>query len=1326
MNMRKLFKSKITFLLAVILLVTVAVASTFALLMVVTQSLRNLFSPPTISCQTTYDDDTDTWTVTNDGDVAVYVRVAVVPYLTNASDKVFWNTPVCTVTYDDTKWSVLGKHGYYYYSKTLAPKETVVFGSAVVNAAAAAQFGFDVSKVVVNAEAFQVGSDDALLDAWGVAYDQESGFSAEGACTHPMAYVNVSNEYHKYVCSACGYVSSFARHSLTNATNNDDGTHSGTCACGYNISSVTHTVAYEYVDGTNHTAFCTLCDWSETQTCSYTTDPVLDVGGSTYHRRMCACGAGQELAAHTFTYKDNGDGTHSYWCDTETGGCGYVASTADHSSMLTDRSETEHTYSCPSCRYAVSTEHDMQMVSAGESGHRSVCVICDYGSTDEPTAHNMTQYTNTGHLNTHVVSCADCGYSVTEEHTVTRTSVDDTYHRVTCSECGYDENIAHTYTYTSNGEEQHTVGCELCTYQSTVDHELEYERINESTHTVRCKKCPYTATKNHAITYTITADTHTAKCDQCGYTGSASSHTDFEYTSVDGSTHSVTCGVCGYGFTASHTITYTSNSDGHTPKCDICHYTGTATAHDAISYTNKTDTTHTMTCATCNYTGSATNHTKAYVQNGSSGHTWTCSVCQKSVTEAHDGNATCVCGYVALTYQKQFSMLSEDMQPVLANSNGNVYEESVLFIDGVSITKNLLYPISQVLEVKFVDPNTGVVTYYNEGEHYTVSNGQISMISNSGIKCMPAATWNNWAAGGEGADLAAGKYWGEKDAMIKWQVRVTYKTNSTWTGAEQISYYNTKYANFLEKLRNGKDVTILFFGDSITWGANAAFNIGYKPEDGYSYSILLTQALADLYNYEIEYVKTNLVTSVYGNPQQPPKVPDTKYTPSSGVVRGKITYINTAVGGWKSSDAANNLASHLCSWTNTYGCDLLIVAFGMNDTDIGADGTASNVEHIVNHVKTDVGNGITPYPDAAVMLVSSMIPNPDSSIKIDYTGQETQLSNLASQYTYTAHVDMTSISEAVYSKKGLFADYSGNNVNHPNDFLHRLYAQTLFEALIGYENIDKALSGEGADGTVERIGFHLDAHTIDGVDAVGDISIAGSQTLGLRGWVGYTLAITHYGYNIDGGPIFWTTESGGDTKDADKIIAAGGQYAKRFHIQTSMSGLSVGQHTVEFFVKLTDGSAQSLGALTPNVTSYSGPQNWASLMTAGSLDTFTTNGNIYSNLPVNQWNATNHSTPINVTTSDSMGLYGWAAFDSVLDDVGYYWDSPSNGYTWQGSLGAETDSAVTASGGANARRFHVNAPMSSAPSNGVHTVHYVGKLSDGTIVEFESWVMNIG
>ena len=175
--MKKLFKSRTAFLVAVTLLITVTVGSSLALLIAATPALRNFFIPPNVSCQTTYDEETDTWTVTNDGDADIFVRVAVVPNLTNENGDIFWSNPPCTVACEQEKWVALGEHGYYYYNEPLPAGKSVSFGTIDVDNTVGAAFGFDTVDVTVTADALQVGSADALADAWGVSYTKGSGFT---------------------------------------------------------------------------------------------------------------------------------------------------------------------------------------------------------------------------------------------------------------------------------------------------------------------------------------------------------------------------------------------------------------------------------------------------------------------------------------------------------------------------------------------------------------------------------------------------------------------------------------------------------------------------------------------------------------------------------------------------------------------------------------------------------------------------------------------------------------------------------------------------------------------------------------------------------------------------------------------------------------------------------------------------------------------------------------------------------------------------------------------------------------------------------------------
>ena len=97
-------------------------------------------------------------------------------------------------------------------------------------------------------------------------------------------------------------------------------------------------------------------------------------------------------------------------------------------------------------------------------------------------------------------------------------------------------------------------------------------------------------------------------------------------------------------------------------------------------------------------------------------------------------------------------------------------------------------------------------------------------------------------------------------------------------------------------------------------------------------------------------------------------------------------------------------------------------------------------------------------PEAAVMIVSTMTPHSGSNWDhVAIQQQEKQLLTLAKQYRKdeknVAVACVNSVSVAVQEHK-TFNDYSGNNINHPNDWFYRVYAQTLLQTLIGYENMN--------------------------------------------------------------------------------------------------------------------------------------------------------------------------------------------------------------------------------------------------------------------------------
>ena len=92
-------------------------------------------------------------------------------------------------------------------------------------------------------------------------------------------------------------------------------------------------------------------------------------------------------------------------------------------------------------------------------------------------------------------------------------------------------------------------------------------------------------------------------------------------------------------------------------------------------------------------------------------------------------------------------------------------------------------------------------------------------------------------------------------------------------------------------------------------------------------------------------------------------------------------------------------------------------------------------------------------PDTAVLLVATMYANPASSRWcMNQPLFEPELLKLADEYNAKcvpcAVAPVTSLSARLLQRKR-FCDCSGNNINHPNDFLVRLYAQTALQTLIG-------------------------------------------------------------------------------------------------------------------------------------------------------------------------------------------------------------------------------------------------------------------------------------
>lgn len=382
------------------------------------------------------------------------------------------------------------------------------------------------------------------------------------------------------------------------------------------------------------------------------------------------------------------------------------------------------------------------------------------------------------------------------------------------------------------------------------------------------------------------------------------------------------------------------------------------------------------------------------------------------------------------------SKLDPIMQYIFAGNK--VENETVMFIDKGD-AKSLLYTPDKILSVTSYDGSV----IYTEGEDYKFENGKLIALSDKIPTITSAKYYNNTESSyltmnHDGKEVNV--YWGEGRVMTDYQVNVTYTHSDTWEGFKQPSM-SAQLNDFINKLRNGEDVTIMFYGDSITAGASASAVCNCVPHQE-RYSVLFTRALADLFCYNIKYVNAKAeLSNIYGSPND-----ETRDGAS-----GTITYINTAVPGWATNAGLTNYDKYIRPYIDKYGCDLFVVAFGMNDGTQSAETVANLEKQIADKV-------LSQAMDTSLIFMATMVPNPKAlnNWNGSQREQEAAIKNVVAEYVSkgvpAVTCCMTSTSLSVLEHKE-FQDYSGNNINHPNDFFVRVYAQTLLQTVIGYENI---------------------------------------------------------------------------------------------------------------------------------------------------------------------------------------------------------------------------------------------------------------------------------
>ncbi|XHR27147.1 MAG: SGNH/GDSL hydrolase family protein [Chthoniobacteraceae bacterium] len=338
------------------------------------------------------------------------------------------------------------------------------------------------------------------------------------------------------------------------------------------------------------------------------------------------------------------------------------------------------------------------------------------------------------------------------------------------------------------------------------------------------------------------------------------------------------------------------------------------------------------------------------------------------------------------------------LEPVTSGST--VYRETCLPLAesrDQELQINLLYPAQKIAEV--IHSATGET--YQEGRDWVLREGKVFLPVGTHIPIQIESEF-----------FAEEKK--DKDGNLKVIHSSVRLVPDTWYRQRQIevSYAPAKRdwslpapLSTLDQLPRLKRMLqaktplhVMLFGDSISAGCDSSGLYGVWPYQP-GYGDLVAKKLAQHYGGEV----------VFTNPSRP-----------------------GATSAYGSIQAETQVAA--------FKPDLAIIAYGMNDrAPKRVVEYKQNMEKIMDTIRAK-------SPDTEFIVVTPMLNNPKQSTGLDPV-KSIRDQALGISRPGVAFVDMTSTHLELLKHKD-YLDISGNGANHPNDFLHRIYAQRILEVLI--------------------------------------------------------------------------------------------------------------------------------------------------------------------------------------------------------------------------------------------------------------------------------------
>lgn len=235
--------------------------------------------------------------------------------------------------------------------------------------------------------------------------------------------------------------------------------------------------------------------------------------------------------------------------------------------------------------------------------------------------------------------------------------------------------------------------------------------------------------------------------------------------------------------------------------------------------------------------------------------------------------------------------------------------------------------------------------------------------------------------------------YGEGHFFHDQQVLATYEPAEVWSGPVP-SADPVGLARTLDRLATRQPVKVVLLGDSISTGANAS-----------------------------------------GTVDAPPRLPAYHDQVVAGLRQrfgGPIALANLSVGGMSAPWGVEQLPRAIAE-----APDLFIIAFGMNDASGRCE--PERFAELVDRMRREVQAA---RPQCDVILVSTMTANPEWCYAAPALFSAYREAFLRLRQPGVAVADVTAIWSWLVARKHCL-DLTGNGVNHPNDFGHRVYTETI-------------------------------------------------------------------------------------------------------------------------------------------------------------------------------------------------------------------------------------------------------------------------------------------